>query len=118
MLSKKMYNLLKQIPRFPETIPYESLKKKPFKTTAAMDSLLLEAKSDEYNYIYQNESSKSSIINKSQFSLSENGVAALEDYKREHRNDTLVKASLGVAVIAMAASVASAVAAFLALCAK
>ena len=67
MLSKKMYNLLKQIPRFPETIPYESLKKKTFKTTAAMDSLLLEAKSDEYNYIYQHEGSKSSTINKSRF---------------------------------------------------
>lgn len=109
MLSKEMYELLKQIPRgSKEFISYTKLAENNSEERLAM---LGEASSTVYDYIYQSESNPK----KSVFRLAEKGQAAIEDYERAAHNQKIVEQTLKVADTAKCVSVISLIVALLSL---
>ena len=115
MLSKEMYDLLKRIPRYPETILASRLYEgNPM--AARIKDLLLEAAHSDYEYINQS----ASRVLQSNFSLTEKGQALIEEYETAERNQKIVEESLQiaqkslrVAQVAKWVAVFSAIAAFL-----
>lgn len=111
MLSKNMYLVLSCLPRNYANITYQELLKKCKLSEDDILSCLNEMLFLESRYIRtDNNPWKSSNL-----SLTEAGLGRIEAYEQERKNMNLVKASLITAILAMVASVASAVAAFLTL---
>lgn len=108
MLSKEMYELLKRIPRHPNTIDAEQiLGNHELDLTNQLYNLLCEATHADYEYV----NSTGSRLIYAKLSLTEKGQAVLEEYEAFDRNQKITKRSLAVAIIAMIASIASAFAA-------
>ena len=104
MISKEMYELLKKIPRHPNTVPYKEVvrdnNEKEF-------NLFCEAKYPDYGYINQSMGRRED----STLSLAEKGQAAIEEYERTAHNQEMVEKSLNVSRVAMWAAIGSAIAA-------
>ncbi|MBQ2062172.1 MAG: hypothetical protein II458_05795 [Oscillospiraceae bacterium] len=100
MLSEEMYNLLKKVPRYEETISYADLNKDDDKQ---IYHLICEAVYDAYDFLNKH----GDTIKKSSFSLTEKGQAAIEEYEQSTHNQKMMKTSLHVAIIAAIAAVAS-----------
>lgn len=111
MLSKNMYLVLSCFPRNYADITYQELLKKCKLSEDDILSCLNEMLFVESRYIRTDKKPWKS----SNLSLTEAGLVRIEAYEQERKNMNLVKASLITAILAMVASVASAVAAFLTL---
>ena len=112
MLSKKMYAILSCFPRsISATVRYEDLLEKCELSAEESLEFLDETLFPNWNYVR----SSNGFNNGSELSLTESGLAKVEEYEDGKRNNQLVLASLAIAIVAMIASVASAVGAFLAL---
>lgn len=111
MLSKKMYMVLSCFPRNYTAIAYEALVKKCKLSEDEIKECLAETLFPEWNYVRTSDGWK----NGSELTLTESGLAKVEGYEQDRKNWYLVVSSLVIAVIAMLASAASAVAAFLSL---
>lgn len=112
MLSKEMYILLKKIPRREDWISYAELNPSGDKR---IDSLLNEAKYDDYDYINQGSPTNDYRLINSTFSLTEKGQAAIEEHEQAIHNQVIVEQSLKVATTAKWAAVFSAIVALLSL---
>ena len=111
MLSKNMYLILSCFPRNYADIAFEELLKKCKLSEDEVRCCLNEILFLDSQYIR----SSNGIRYGSNLSLTEVGLVKVEAYEYERKNMNLVKASLITGILAMAASVASAVAAFIAL---
>ena len=111
MLSEEMYYLIKQAPRDGNGVFYNSLK---VLNEANKYELVCEALHSDYEYLYKRTLS-SAALEKSAFSLTEKGQAAIEAYEQDKRSQETVAKSLRVSRIAMWAAIASAGAAFFSL---
>ncbi len=94
MLSKEMYVLLKQIPRYDKQIAYAELNSKN------KEHLLCEAKYDTYDYINQS----GILLKDSKFSLTEKGQAAIEEYEKAKKNWTISVIALIVSILSIVLS--------------
>ena len=108
MLSHEMYDLLKRIPRFPNSTPAGNLYPNNPKYERVRD-LLLEA--EHYDYI---NAPKTPIL-ENDVSLTEKGQSAIEEYERAEQSHKMTEESLKVAKAAKVAAIFSAIAAFAAL---
>lgn len=114
MLSKQMHSLLSCLPRNHAGISYNDLAEKCSLSKEELQECLVEVDFMEKPYYRR---TPNTVWQNSDFYISEIGLAEVEAYEQLQKNDSLVKISLAVATVAMIASIASAVAAFLALCA-
>lgn len=102
MISEEMFQFLRRIPRHPAWIEYDSLLKSIKNiSTDRINSLKSEASDDDYGYINDHLDGK--------ISLTEKGCVALEAYRHEKSNRSIMTWSLFFSLIAMIAAVASAV---------
>ena len=104
MISKEMYEFLREIPRHPQTIPYEELNRR-FKK----DIFEIACEAEYKNCEYINGFGIFSNNNDSKVSLTEKGQAAIEEYEQSMRNQKIIEKSLNVSQTAMWAAIASAV---------
>ena len=111
MLSKEMYIVLKQIPRYPKEIHCSELYISKKTDKELLKGVLCDAASSGYDYINKN----GYQILDSKLSLTERGVAAIEAHEGEKSARKWMIWSSLCAFIAMVAARASAAAAFLAL---
>lgn len=110
MLSKEMYTLLKSIPRYPNTISFDTLYEKKICSLESLKSLLCDAVHSDYEYATQHHV-RGQLIQDSSFSLTEVGKVAIEDYEQSLKNREILEKSLSVSKAAMVAAIASALAA-------
>lgn len=111
MLSNEMYDLLRLIPRYPNTIDYASLKTSTELKEENMLSYLREAKYDKYEYINLH----SEKVLDGTFSRTEKGQAAIEAYEQDKNNQQTMEKSLCAAKWALVAAAVSAITSVIAL---
>jgi hypothetical protein len=108
MISKEMYELLKRIPRHPQSILYTQLNKED---NEKLYNVICEANYTGYEYI----NVVGPSLKKGGLSLTEKGQAAIEEYEQAARNQKIVERSLLVSRVAMWAALGSAAAAIISL---
>ena len=91
MLSKEMYDLLKQIPRYPQSIFAGKLYENSPMASRIKD-LLLEASHADYEYV---NCSNLKVLD-SEISRTEKGQALVEEYEAAERNQKIVDESLKI----------------------
>lgn len=104
MLSKEMYALLNQVPRYAKQISYADLNKS---NDRKVYDLICEATYTTYDYLNKH----GGTVESSNYSLTEKGQAAIEEYEQAQHSQKVMNTSLSVARIAMWAALASAAAA-------
>lgn len=110
MLSKKMYDVLSLIPKFPDEKAYSVILAESKLNDNDLWNILCEANYRTCEYI-----NAPAIIRNGNVSLNEKGEAAFEEYQQYLRNQEVLAKSLKVSKIAMVAAIASAITALLSL---
>lgn len=113
MISKEMYEFLKEIPRRPQSILFGELEKL---CKNDVSQIVYEANDESQGYILQ--MSVGNTIQNCSFSLTDSGQAEIEEYERSMRNQEIVEKNLKISRAAMWAAVASAAVAVVSLVAS
>ena len=110
MISKEMYKILSNIPRYDGSISEKELLRKCTVSAGVLQDRLGEAQWPSHDYANE------CVGNRHSWFLTENGQAAIEEFERVKRTDTLVRWSFVISIIAAIAGVESAIAAFISIC--
>ena len=104
MISKQMYNVLKEIPHSPSTITFSDMENKKIVEINLLKDLLSDALDNKYiGFPFRN--NPYNDILKSKFSLTELGQIAIEEYKGTSYNSKLSTWALIVAGLSFIVSI-------------
>ena len=105
MISKNMYEILKEIPHSPEMIAFKEMQSKEIVDINLLKNLLMDAKSHTYIAFYA--SMPNNDILKSKFGLTEEGQIAIEEYEGTKYNTKLSIWAIVISGLSFLASVAA-----------